>query len=302
VKPVQSWRQRTLSWSIYGLATLIGVLALIYPFLIPSLSGSVMGQAHADDAPLLLTILVGLCFIVLLLEVQGQAVNAKFIALLGILVSMNAVLRFLEIAIPGPGGFSPIFFLIVLTGYVYGARLGFLMGALTLLVSALITGGVGPWLPYQMLAASWIGLSAPVCGPLVRLVCRVLGRRYDPREKRVQRLEVVVLTIFAGLWGLVYGAILNVSFWPYAVGPAEQYWEPGIGVGDTLRRYVAFYVATSLAWDVLRAASNVLLSLTLGAPVLRALRRFQRRFAFQYQDRPPVQDGAARAKSPNLSR
>jgi energy-coupling factor transport system substrate-specific component len=154
-------KRRALSSAIYALTTAIGLVAFLYPFLLPSLRSSGLGLAHSADAPLLLTALVGLAFVVLLLEVQGQAVNAKLVALLGVLVAMNSVLRFLEIAVPGPGGVSPVFFLIILTGYVYGGRFGFLMGALTLLVSGLITGSLGPWLPYQMLTAGWVGMSAP---------------------------------------------------------------------------------------------------------------------------------------------
>ena len=280
---------RVLSLAIYGLANGIGVLAFIYPFLAPSL------ETRANDAPLALTALVALCFVVLLLEAQGQSVNAKFVALLGILVSMNAVLRFLEVAIPGPGGFSPTFFLIVLTGYVYGGRFGFLMGALTLLVSALVTGAVGPWLPYQMFTASWVGMSAPLCRPLVRLGKFALSSCSSDfsRWKRLKSLlptgfsrlqfEIIVLACFAGLWGLLYGGITNVSFWPYASGPTDQYWQAGISLSDTLRRYAAFYVTTSLAWDAMRALGNVLLILAFGAPTLRVLRRFQRRFAFSYR-------------------
>ncbi len=264
-------RQKTLSVAIYALTTGIGVIAFIYPFLVPSVRDTTLGQAHANDAPLLITALVGLCFVVLLLEVQGQAVNAKFVALLGVLVSMNALLRFLDVAIPGPGGLSPIFFLIIVTGYVYGARFGFLMGALTLLVSTLITGAVGPWLPYQMFTAAWVGLSAPLCRPAVRAFGGV-----------GQRLEVFVLAGFAGLWGILFGIIMNVWFWPFAVGPTDQYWEPGISFVEIVGRYAGFYVATSLAWDVLRAVGNVLLMLVFGAAALRALRRFHRRFAFSY--------------------
>lgn len=258
-------RGRALSIAIYGLSTGIGVIAFIYPFWVPSLRHTGTG-----DAPLLLTALVGLCFVALLLEVQGQALNAKLMALLGILVSINAVFRFLEVAIPGPGGFSPIFFLIILTGYVYGGRFGFLMGALTLLVSALVTGAAGPWLPYQMLTAGWVGMSAPLCRLPVRLC-------------KSENLEIILLAVFAALWGLVFGMIINIWFWPFATGPADQYWEAGIGLGDTLRRYATFYLTTSLAWDVVRAAGNALLTLAFGAPTLRALRRFQRRFAFSYR-------------------
>lgn len=265
-------RQRILSIAIYGLSTGMGVIAFIYPFLIPSIRGAATGQVHANDAPLVLSALVGLCFVVLLLEVQDQAVNAKFIALLGILVSMNAVLRFLDVAIPGPGGLSPIFFLIVLAGYVFGGRFGFLLGTLTLFVSALITGAVGPWLPYQMFAAAWVGMSAPLCRPVVQTI----------RGEGHWR-EVAVLAAFAGLWGFVFGFIMNAWFWPFATGPSNQYWEPGIGLLETLQRYATFYLATSLIWDILRAAGNVLLVLTLGEATLRTLRRFQRRFAFQYR-------------------
>jgi len=266
-------RERVLSLAVYGLSIGLGVTAFAYPFFLPAVHKNAMiGQAHASDAPLVLSVLVGVCFIALLLEVQAQAAGAKLVALVGILVSINAILRFVEVAIPTPGGFSPIFFLIVLTGYVYGGGFGFLMGSLTLLVSGLITGGVGPWLPYQMLSAGWIGLSAPACRPLVSLV----------RGQGKWR-EVAVLAAFGGIWGLVYGAIMNIWFWPFAIGPAEQHWQPGMGWAEAVGHYLVFYAVTSLVWDLMRLAGNVTLTLAFGLPTLRVLRRFRRRFAFTYQ-------------------
>lgn len=264
--------QRLLSLAIYGLSTGLGIIAFLHPFWSAIATATTqMGQAHAADAPLMLTLLVGLCFAVLLLEVQGQVVSAKLVALLGILVAMNALLRFVDVAIPGPGGYSPIFALIILTGYVYGSRFGFLMGALTMFVSALITGGIGPWLPYQMFTAGWVGLSAPLCRPSVWLL-----------QGEGRWGEVVVLAAFGGLWGLLYGGIMNIWFWPFATGPVEQYWTPGLPVLETLQRYAVFYLATSLWWDAMRSAGNVALILVIGLPTLRALRRFRQRFAFDY--------------------
>ncbi len=263
-------KDRLLSVTIYGLSTLIGAAAFLYPFWMPAIKQSpLQAQAHAGDAPLLLSLLVGVCFVAILLEVQGQSISAKFVALLGILVAMNAVLRFAEVAIPGPGGFSPVFFLIVLSGYIYGAQFGFLMGALTLLVSALITGTVGPWLPYQMFTAGWIGMTAPLCRPLIKLT-----------HTEGHWAEAVLLALFGGWWGLVYGAIMNIWFWPFAAGPTGQYWQPGLGLVDTLQRYAAFYLTTSLIWDTMRAVGNIVLTLAFGLPTLRVLRRFQQRFAF----------------------
>ena len=91
----------------------------------------------------------------------------------------------------------------------------------------------------------------------------------------------MLLAVYGFLWGLLYGAIINVYFWPYAMGPAEQTWSPGIGLGATLSRYAVFYLATSLAWDLARAIGNAALILLLGTPTVRALLRFRRRFNFE---------------------
>ncbi|HHY58877.1 MAG TPA: ECF transporter S component [Chloroflexi bacterium] len=281
----------------YTLTTLVGVVAFLYPFWLPQVTQDASGNmAHAGDSALMVTMLVGVCFVVLLLEVQREAVGAKSIALLGVLVAINATLRFAEVAVPGPGGFSPIFLLIILGGYVFGSGFGFLLGALTLLVSALITGGVGPWLPYQMFTAGWVGLSAPLCRPVVKIIARATGaaprtsdkgkaeteaRRVAPRPSSLPpHSEVWVLALFAGYWGLLFGAIMNLWFWPFAVGPMQMHWAPGIGVWETVQRYLVFYVVTSLAWDMARAIGNFVLVAVAGAAILRVLRRFQMRFDF----------------------
>lgn len=285
--PGRPARQHALSALVYGLSTAIGVLALLYPFLAAALR-PVTGQPASLNGPGLMLVLLGVCFAGLLLEVQGQAVSAKLIALLGVLVAINSVLRFVEVGIPGPGGFSPVFVLIILTGYVFGGRFGFLMGALTMLVSAVFTGGVGPWLPAQMFAAGWIGLSAPLARPLARLA----GAR--PGSRR----ELALLAVFAAVWGLLFGAIMNLWFWPFLAGPAEQYWQAGISLAETARRYLAYYLATSLVWDALRLVGNAGLMLVFGAATLRALRRFGQRFTYQYQPEPAAQSPAAEGAAP----
>ena len=264
----------------YTLTTLVGAIAFLYPFWLPQAAQGASGaMAHASDSTLMVTILVGICFMVLLLEVQREAVGAKTIALLGVLVAINATLRFTEVAVPGPGGFSPIFVLIILGGYVFGSGFGFLLGALTLLVSALVTGGVGPWLPYQMFTAGWVGLSAPLCRPVVHVLAGAKGRQGEAAA-RSSSLEVWVLAAFAGYWGLLFGAIMNLWFWPFAVGPLQMHWTPGISIGETVQRYLVFYVVTSLAWDMARAIGNFVLVAFAGAAILRVLRRFQLRFNF----------------------
>jgi len=256
--------RRPLSATIYGLSALVGIVAFAYPLFVGVLVGPKRLADIQNETPLLAMALLLLGLGALLIEMQGRAVNARMVATLGLLVAATSVLRFLETAIPGPGGFSPIFVPIILTGYVYGARFGFLMGSLTLLASAVITGGVGPWLPYQVFAAGWVGLTA---GWLPHL--------------RDKRQELVLLTIFAFGWGLLFGAVLNLYYWPFLSSSANDTLLSDGGIWPALARYGAFYLTTSFAWDMARALGNALLILAIGFPVLRALRRFRDRMRFE---------------------
>lgn len=264
--------RNVISGAIYVLSSATGIVAFLYPFFGSVSEQTSVGRSLGQDAPLLTVALIGLSLVALLIEVQGQTISAKTVAMLGILIAITSVLRFIEIAIPMPGGFSPIFAPIILVGYVFGGQFGFLMGAFTLLASGLVTGGVGPWLPYQMFTAGWVGLTAGMTSVII-----------PPRtnNRRAEVCVVLVLSVLGFIWGLLYGAIMNIYFWPYAMGPSAQTWTPGVGLGETLSNYIAFYLVTSLGWDLARSIGNVVLVLVLGVPVIRALTRFRRRFHFE---------------------
>lgn len=249
-----------------ALVTLVGIIAFVAPFFAPALSQADSTNARLGDSPLITLALSGACLVVLFANV-GPALSSRAVALLGVLVAINVVLRAFDLSFFPPGEFSPIFLSIGLVGYVFGAQMGFLMGALTMLSSALFTGGVGPWLPFQMFAAGWMGMTAALL----------------PGAGSAQgalRGEVIRLAIFGLCWGFLYGIILNLYFWPFLAGGADIAWAPGASLVDGVRRYVTFYVLQSAGPDSVRALGNAALMLALGAPLLRIFRRFRARFSY----------------------
>jgi energy-coupling factor transport system substrate-specific component len=268
--------ERALSGAILALASALGLGAFLYPFFLPSRSSAGM-MAHASDAPLLFVLLVVLCLVAVLASMTGRQMTSKLIALLGILTALNAMLR----TIPGPAGFSAMFLLPILAGYCYGPTFGFLLGSLSLLVSAFIGGGVGPWLPYQMFTSGWVGMLSG----------------WLPEFRRHPRAESIALAVWGGILGLIFGAIMNIWFWPFLAGGGGQIsgaaWQPGMSVTSTLRSYLIFYAVTSLWWDLARAAGNALLLLLFGGAILRVLRRFRSRFRFDLIPEIAVMPGQA---------
>src|SRR6185437_8863127 len=113
---------------------------------------------------------------------------------------------------------SPIFFLPICVGFVWGPSFGFLLGAASIAVSGLLTGGIGPWLPFQMMTLGWVGLTAgllPGRGiPPSPNPSPVRGRGGLSRASATQSL--IALAIFGALWGFLFGAIMNLWFWPFA--------------------------------------------------------------------------------------
>ena len=248
-----------------ALASLVGVAAFLWPFWSPMTQGQADVTSHAQDAPLVTALVVGLCVIVALAD-RTQVLDSKSVALLGVLCAINAALRLVSNFFPMPGGFSLVFVLIILVGYVFGARMGFLMGTFSLLASALITGGVGPWLPFQMIASAWVGMTAGW-----------MPKSLMPNIKH----QAVMLAAFGLVWGMAFGAVMNLYFWPFVTGGAEQYYQPGLGVGEILKRYAAFYVVTSLWYDAARAVGNAVLIAVLGPALVKTLQRFKRRLNFE---------------------
>jgi energy-coupling factor transport system substrate-specific component len=172
---------------------------------------------------------------------------------------------------------------------VFVPRFGFIMVILSLLVSAIITGGVGPWLPYQMFTAGWMGMSAGWIGHFRFWIFDFRFTSSASAQSKIQNLkskiEVVVLCVFGAVWGFVYGAIMNLWFWPFQAGDPAQSWQAGLTFVQGIQRYLAFYLATSFIWDVFAAIGNVALLALLGAPTLKVLQRFKNRFLFSVDSR-----------------
>ena len=241
----------------YVLLVAVGLAAFLYPFWIPA--ETAFTEAHAADAPFVAAGVGLLSVLAISLEVRRGTTTGATIAVLAVLAAMCGVLRLVDL----PGGGSGIFFLVVLAGAAYGPRFGLLLGLAAMGTSALITGGMGPWLPFQMLALAWMGAGAGFLGRVTRRLPPIL--------------EVVVLAGYGWIWGFVYGAIMNIWFWPYLAGQGALAWEPGLGLGTTLDRYWSFYSVTSLAWDAAAAVTNAALILLTGRVALRTFRRFEPR-------------------------
>jgi energy-coupling factor transport system substrate-specific component len=243
------------------ITSLLGLGAFFYPFVAPPGAGD-ENASHAGDAPLVFVLLVGLCLLALLADLETRRLDARQVALLGMLVATNAALR----PLPGPSGFSALFLLPILCGYVFGPGFGFLLGALSMLVSALFTAGVGPWLPFEMYALGWVGLAS---GWLAR-----------PLAQAGARVERAALAGWGFLVGLLYGGLMNLWFWPFVGGDPATSFDPAAGPGGAVARYLAFYVTTSLPADVVRGVGNGALLLLLALPLLKLFRRFRDRFTF----------------------
>ena len=113
-------------------------------------------------APLMFGALLVLVLAVVFAEMADGGIDAKAIAMLGVLSAIGAALRPLG---AGTAGIETVLFTLVLAGRVFGPGFGFALGCTTMFASALITGGVGPWMPYQMFGCAWVGMFAGLLPP-----------------------------------------------------------------------------------------------------------------------------------------
>lgn len=238
-----------------AVALVIGTVAFGWPLFLRPESGM-----QPEQAPIVFALVLPMVLAVVLSEVAGGRMDARQLAMLGVLAAVGTILRPLS---AGTAGFELVFFVLILAGRVFGAGFGFALGAITLFTSALITSGVGPWLPYQMLAAGFVGLFAG-------LLPRAGGRA-----------EVWLLAGYGAVSAFAYGWVMDFAFWPFGVGNDTGIsFDATLGPLENLHRFVLYNIATSMGWNLGRAITNAVLIALVGPALLRLLRRSARRSDF----------------------
>lgn len=252
---------------VLGLASVAALVMFTWPLLLDPPAG-----ADRVGPPFIFLALLPLVVVVVLAELSEGGMDAKSLAMLAVLTAVNAALRSLG---AGLAGIELVFFLLVLAGRVFGPAFGFVLGCTSLLTSALLTSGVGPWLPYQMVCAAWVGLGA---GLLPR---RVLGRAVRGRG------EIALLVVYGVVCAYLFGLLMNLSTWPYAFGIAVPGQEgslafvAGAPVLENLHRFGIYTLLTSTGgWDTGRAITNAAAIVLLGPALLATLRRAARRASY----------------------
>ncbi|MFT4080967.1 MAG: ECF transporter S component [Nocardioides sp.] len=249
---------RISGWTalLLAVASAGGLMMLCWPLLV-----------HGHDRvqpPFVFIALLPLMVALVLAELTAGGLDARVLAILGVLSAIEGVLRGIS---AGTAGVELVFFLLILAGRVFGPGFGFVLGCTSLFVSALLTAGVGPWLPYQMIGAAWVGMGA---GLLPR---RVGGRA-----------EIALLAGYGVVAAYVYGLLLNLQGWPLLTGvtvpghTGNLSFDPTASFTDNLVTFGHYTLLTStLSWDTGRAISTALAVCLLGPAVLTTLRRAARR-------------------------
>lgn len=243
---------------VLAVASLAGLMMLAWPLLVDP------GGADRVDPPFVFLALLPVVILVVLAEVSEGGLDPRVLAILGVLSAANAVLRGIS---AGTAGVELVFFLLVLAGRVFGPGFGFVLGCTSLFASALMTAGVGPWLPFQMLVSAWVGMGA---GLLPR---RVRGRA-----------EVWMLVGYGVVASYLYGLLMNLWGWPFLLGVQVEghgsslAFEPGAPLLDNLHAFLIYTLVTSTgSWDTGRAIATGAATLVLGPAILATLRRASRR-------------------------
>ncbi len=177
------------------------------------------------------------------LRFERAKVSSKEMALIASLAALAVVGRIIFAPFPN---FKPTTYLILLAGFVFGPRAGFMVGSTVAVVSNMFFGQ-GPWTPWQMLAWGLVGATAGLYG-------RWRGERVRPLE----------LAVFGAIWGFLFGWIMNCWVWLTTFFPL------------TFKTFLAANAA-SFWFDVSHASANVLFALLLTRSFLPILYRFRKK-------------------------
>jgi len=182
------------------------------------------------------------CMAPFFLLFEGRRPQARELVVIAVLCAIGVAGRAAFFMLPH---FKPVLALVVIAGVALGGETGFLVGAVTMLVSNILFSQ-GPWTPWQMFAMGIIGFLAGV-----------LFRKGLLRRTRVS------LCIFGALCAIViYGGVMNPA--------AALIWAQELNAGVLLA-----YYATGFPMDCVHAAATWLFLWFAAEPMLEKLDRIK---------------------------
>ncbi len=183
---------------------------------------------------------------------------ARVLALVAALAALAVVGRLAFAAIPNV---KPTTDIVLFAGYALGAVPGFVVGAVTAIVSNIFLSQ-GPWTVWQMAGWGAMGVGGA-------LLARTLRGREPNR---------FVLAGVCGLAGLVFGAWMDVYQWT-------------LGARQDLDSYLVV-AGSSLPYNVAHAVGNVVFCLLIGPLFIRSLRRYRSRLEVNWPSTPATASAA----------
>jgi energy-coupling factor transport system substrate-specific component len=242
------------SAALIALASSLGFVALAWPLIATEES---IRTWNSLSAPLLSAALLPFTIGLIISDVVSARFNTKTLALVGILTAIAVAVRPLG---AGVAGIEPIWLIIIISGRVLGSSIGFVIGSTSIIASAFITGGVGPWLPYQMMLAAWMGM----------------GAGWLPKVRG--KSEIWLVATYGAVVAFIFGWMMNLWFWPTAIGLQSNIsFEVTDSLAERVEAWIRFSLATSLGFDIPRALFTAALLVIGTRPLSAALRRATRK-------------------------
>ncbi len=189
-------------------------------------------------------VIVLLTIIPFLLTFEKKDASIRYLVVIAVMTALSVVGRFLFAAIPG---FKPVTAIVILTAAYFGAEAGFLVGALTALISNVYFGH-GPWTPFQMFAWGMIGF--------------ITGLPYIRNMLINNKIILVLFGLFAGVF---FSLLMDV--WTVL----------SIDGLFNVKRYITV-VGLSVPFMVTYAVSNVIFLLVTVKPIGDKLERIKTKY------------------------
>jgi energy-coupling factor transport system ATP-binding protein len=176
---------------------------------------------------------------------EGRKPQARELVIIAVLCAIAVAGRAAFFMLPE---FKPVIALTIIAGVAFGGETGFLVGAMTMLISNMLFSQ-GPWTPWQMFAMGIIGFLA--------------GVLFRKGWLRRSRGSLCVFGVIAAI--VIYGGIMNPS--------SALMW-----ASDFNWQILLTYYLSGFPVDCIQAAATCFFLWVLAEPMLEKLDRIKKKY------------------------